>query len=364
MTSGSLVRMLLAAMVILAAVPIGWYWLARDGALSAYFASVLLAHIAALCALSIALALIWKAWDAPGSRALCLFLLAFGFYNGSVALSGAYRILLPGYAGTAYDLTQAFAIGGGLGALVSFSATFPGVLGSVEWTGAGRRWWSLLARFRRKAASLAVTLGAGSMVACCLAIDAIFFQPASYVGARQLLIELALVAGFGAASLNLWVAYRALGEGDRARIVWVAEGVVLLGLGVTAPLALKLSMSAAGAELPPTIDWYVWAFSEIGFVGCLAFAVFGRGAVDSALVFRRTTIAGGFAILALFLFSGIENLVTEFLVARLGLPDTLGTWVAGGFVALAFTPAYRWAEKRRRAHVAPPVSEFGGNSTL
>lgn len=339
-------RLFAATAAVLVGGAIVWYWVEPGVGLSTYTTSVLLGHIAGVCALLIACAVIWKAWHAPGAPALAVFLIAFCLYNGNVAILRMLHVLLPSGGDRAYNLALAVGIATALAALVRFSTQFPGSVrsGGSKPSGSGNRF----IRIRSTAASLQVVGLAGVLVALVLALDALLLRPTWYLGSSLVLIYAFMVLGFLIASLNLWVGYSKVGEEDRRRIVWVGQGVLILAIGVTIPLALRFASAAIRAELPSAVDWYVLALSELGFVLCLAFAVFGRGAIDPTLLFRRTTIAGGLTILGLFFFSGIENLATDLITSTVGLPDWAGTWIAGGLVALAFAPLYRRSARVKR----------------
>jgi hypothetical protein len=69
----------------------------------------------------------------------------------------------------------------------------------------------------------------------------------------------------------------------------------------------------------------------------LAYAVFVQGAVGPALVLRRGLLVGTGGVLAIFVFAGFENALTDLVVARIGLPGNLGTFVSAGALAVVVT---------------------------
>ena len=73
---------------------------------------------------------------------------------------------------------------------------------------------------------------------------------------------------------------------------------------------------------------------------CLAVAIFYRGAIDPALVIRKSTLYGALGVIFIVLFAGIENLIEETVEQRLGLPGMAGSLIAAGGVALALIPLH------------------------
>lgn len=355
---------LLATLLILAAAaPIVWYWAmlgveavadpSRAFWRRPFIVALVVGQGAGLAAAGIALALVWRAWGSRAARTLAVFLGAFCLYNGGLGLLRALQAMSPARGELAYDVVFAGAVAIGLGALVRFSALFPGpphASAAAEAPEAADGGEGRLHRVLRKlrgrsgeAGPVMIVAGAAWLL---MAAGGIFDWDA-LIGAG-LALELVLPLGFAVASLNLWTAYREAGPADRAKIFWVAEGVVLLFLGLFLPVSLDATLEVLGGNLPQWVHWYGVDVSLWGFVGCLAIAVFGRGAVHSDLVFRSTTMAGALTVLALFAFAGFENLVTDLVFARIGLPAAVGTWVAGGLVAVLLNPVYRWMERRLR----------------
>ncbi len=81
----------------------------------------------------------------------------------------------------------------------------------------------------------------------------------------------------------------------------------------------------------------------------LAYAVFVQGVVGPALVLRRGLWLGGGGALLVFLFAGLENVLTDQVVARIGLPGNLGTFLSAGVIAVVITAARDSLRKRRDA---------------
>jgi len=338
---------LAALLALLSAVPIIWYWLdlASQGTGpfdSRYVGSIVVGQGAGLGAVVIALLIAWRAWDHSGAtRSLAFFLGAFCLYNGSLGLTRSLRAVFPDYGGAVYDVVFGVAVGFGVGALVRFSALFPTVSRGGH-RSSGR--WRDRGRWLRQAFSRPAPVVIGATLLGIVAVSSELLDWSGMIGAGPA-VELGLPLGFSVASVNLWTSYADALESDRSKIFWVAEGVALLFLGIVFPVALDLALGAFGRELPQFIHWYAWAASMWGFIVCLAFAVFGRGAIPAGLLFRRTTLTGGVTVIALFFFAGLEDLVTDLVLSRTSLPDATGSWVAGGLVAVLLSPLYRRLER-------------------
>lgn len=353
-------QLLATLLILVAAAPIAWYWTmlgieavadpSRAFWRRPFLVALVVGQGAGVAAVGIALALVWRAWGSRAVRALAVFLGAFCLYNGGLGLLRALQAMSPDLGGRAYDLVFAGAVAIGLAALARFSALFPAPP-RVGWAGEGgvvseSRLHRRLRAMRARLGSVRPVVVMAVVAWVVMAADGIFDWD-TLIGAG-LAVELVMPLGFAVASLNLWTAYREAGPADRAKIFWVAEGVVLLFLGLFLPVSLDVTLETLGGDLPQWIHWYALDVSLWGFVACLAFAVFGRGAVHSDLVFRSTTMAGALTVLALFAFAGFENVVTDFVFSRIGLPAAVGTWVAGGLVAVLLNPVYRWMERRLR----------------
>ena len=144
--------------------------------------------------------------------------------------------------------------------------------------------------------------------------------------------------GFGAAGV-FEAQYRKGSEEDRRRILWMVQGSTLLAsipmcgfLLVMVSIWLHLPFDLEGAEP------IAFALGPAALVICWTMAVFLHGAVEPALVIRRSTITGLMSLLLIFLFAGAESLISDQVSPLVGLPQTFSSAVAGGIVALAFVP--------------------------
>jgi hypothetical protein len=85
----------------------------------------------------------------------------------------------------------------------------------------------------------------------------------------------------------------------------------------------------------------------------LAYAVFVQGVVGPALVLRRGFLLGGAGVLTVFLFSGLENFLTDVVVSRIGLPGHFGTFVSAGALAVIITTGREKLRASRKQRSAP-----------
>lgn len=155
---------------------------------------------------------------------------------------------------------------------------------------------------------------------------------------------------------NLRAGYVAANAEQRRQVYWLSLGmIVVLVVGLlTASLAL-LELTS-GWRLPIAL-WPYW----LGLVGLFAglcvtaFAILYKGALDPVLAIQRTLLYGGLVIVMVFLFSGLENLLTNYVVESLGFPSGWGAWIAGGLVALVLAPMHETLARRIRAREVKSV---------
>ena len=147
-------------------------------------------------------------------------------------------------------------------------------------------------------------------------------------------------------------AYRTASKSDRRRIAWLVHGMVLAFWAVLLVYVLPefyegwaaVHDGEGLAVIPgPTLAGIVRR--DVGtlipvflIVGSVAVSVFYSGAIDPELVLKRTTVYGALAVMFLFVFAGIEGLVSELVERSLGLPGLFGSALVGGFLALVIVP--------------------------
>jgi len=159
----------------------------------------------------------------------------------------------------------------------------------------------------------------------------------------------------------LRAAFPLANAGDRHRIAWIVEGFTLAAL----LLAFSVLFEALGfvgnrriANLADSLGGFLLYAAALGLVASVAFSVFYHGALDSALILRRTALYGILALALTTLFAVIETVASNDLAAMLGVSQSLGTVAASVSVALAFGPL----RKRIEVVVARLLAEDSGTS--
>jgi hypothetical protein len=317
-----------------------------------------------LLAAMLALVLIWRTGERPDTRALALFFVFLPLFNFDSPLRNL------GVLGDSRVVDSAATVLGAatwwlaLAAFLRFSAVFPRPLTPAHLHAAGLpRWRSRLLDAKAVwvsalllgllSGSLGVLMETGAGVP--LPLTAILFA-----------LLLALIVGFLWTIVqgvrHLRIRYRTSGPADRRRILWVVQGfflamwAIFIGIAGLLPAAL-----AAAAEAPwiwPTLPVLAIAAAPLVITVFLAIAIFYDGAIDPALVIRRTALYGAFGVVLTFLFAGVENLASSAIGARLGVPEGWAGWIGAGTVALVFGFA-RDGLSRLLGRIVGPVTRSG-----
>jgi hypothetical protein len=300
-------------------------------------------------AATLAQVLAWKSWDRRDARVLATFLALLSYPLAGEPVWGMLRASgIPRWGIMAVDTLFPLAAVAAMAMLIRFSALFPRplnpgdlrahsrsraarfVVAAQVWTMGGTRlrraalWFCMLAVVLPQAISIASGGGAAGMIAG---------QISRYVTVAALLATLVI------APANLRASYRRADAAERRHIFWVLEGCVLVAAVVLIASALKLLQNATGYT-PPVPYWFALSLMG-GFMGlltCLAFAMFGSGALDPALAIRRTAVASAVGLMTVVLFATLEQLLQGYVGARLGLSDRAGGVLTGVAVGLAFEP--------------------------
>jgi hypothetical protein len=69
-----------------------------------------------------------------------------------------------------------------------------------------------------------------------------------------------------------------------------------------------------------------------------AVAIFYAGSVDPGLVLRRSTVYGALGALGILLFAGLEDVLSNWMASRIGLPGIVGSLLAGSLAAGVMIP--------------------------
>jgi hypothetical protein len=153
-------------------------------------------------------------------------------------------------------------------------------------------------------------------------------------------------------ALLLWIeglifvvmaAFQNASDVDRRRIEWIAfvpTATALALLALLYPLLIGHWLFATRGSL----NWahvatlFSAPIMALVVLGALAMSMFYRGAIDPALMLRRSALYSLLGVVLTTLFVAVEGAMSNELVARLGLPQQLGSIAAGTAVALAFAP--------------------------
>lgn len=138
---------------------------------------------------------------------------------------------------------------------------------------------------------------------------------------------------------------------DRRAVEWIYWSVMLaamlFGLSFLGAMAWALTGDIGGSM---KAFFYTAILGPIlialTLVNALAMSVFYRGAVDPALMVRRTALYSVLGVLLTALFVAMEGALSSQVIMRVGLPSETGAVVAGTAVALAFGPARNRVELR------------------
>lgn len=283
----------------------------------------------AIIASGSAMVIALRAWRTREARLLTWYLVfagcTFNVFAMHAVASGRFNGYVPGVA-----LVASTASALGIAALLHFSAVIAGIstrsmppmrTGALSdvvfrvamWTGHGGRLWA-----------------AGAALAVLFALGIVPFSLLSGIliaAATAVLMLTLLTAGFRA------------GDAERRnRIRWVIAAVVAGGAILIIDAALLLMYRATGIELP-ILGWDAWLL----ILGCLTAlllimaAVFYHGAIDPALVIRRSLLAAVAGPLAVFMYAGVEEAMTSYVATRLRLDPRYGSWMTAGLFAVLVT---------------------------
>jgi hypothetical protein len=327
----------------------------------------------ALVACALAALLVWKAADRADARALTLFLCFLAIFWGSlfrfleVTVGEGTVSASLSYGDGWVSRTASFGFVLAVAAFVRFSALFPRPLAADRLPPARR--FPALRRLRAAFLSAPVVWGVTAVALILLelappVLARLAGVPDTGAGAPAFvpaMIGLALftyvalpLAAFALGTRNLRASYRSASADERRRILWVVAGfavsawLILGALGLLfAIAALDVQLEALGVVVPVAIF-----IAPLVLVTCAAIGILRSGAVDPALVLRRSTVYGALGVLAVIAFASLENALSALVEARLGLPGVIGSMIAGALVAAVLIPVRAPLQRMvaRRAH--------------
>ncbi len=299
--------------------------------------TLVLGNGAAWGACLLAVAVAWRAPQYPATSPMALFLCL-----GALAYGVSTLGLRSGFVGmSAVSITvvkRALALGllvAMSGSLVRMAVLYPDAF--VPGPSDQRFARSLRGRIERWAGGAYAWLGIAASAVLCLGLE-LFLSPSGQV------LAVVCASLFVNGALRVFQAqYRNSVQEDRSRILWMVQGSVL---SVTVPMYgfLLVNTSASFHVLEGAYP-IAYALGPVALVICWTTAIFLHGAVDPALVIRRSAITGALSLLLLFLFAGAQSLVEGQISPLIGLPPIFSSAIAAGLVALAFVPLNAFLRK-------------------
>ncbi len=140
--------------------------------------------------------------------------------------------------------------------------------------------------------------------------------------------------------------YTVANAADRQRMLWLVEGCLAVIWFGFLFMPVSLGFDIAGREPPDMLYAIMFPALLLTILTCLAIAVFGKGALDSSLVIRRTALYGLLGGVLFVIFAVVENVAADLVALRFGISQHIGSWVAAGVLALLARPAHNWLQRR------------------
>lgn len=142
---------------------------------------------------------------------------------------------------------------------------------------------------------------------------------------------------------------------DRRRLLWLLAGIVaaLYAFFLGGVLLMAYVVSVGVDHEIPILFAAAISLSPLPFllflIALIGAALVG-GALDPGLALRRAMIVSSLGAFGLFLFAVVESALSDTLLAGLGAPPGLGSWVAAGTAAVALRPLQRWIDSLLSRH--------------
>jgi hypothetical protein len=139
--------------------------------------------------------------------------------------------------------------------------------------------------------------------------------------------------------LYFYITFRSGDTQARAKVLWFLEAAV----AVVAVSVIVLGVRAVLGDTPaPTLraslSLVLTVLNNLALTTCFVAAVFYAGAIDPALVVRKTLVIGTTASLLLFVFAAFEHYLVHLLVHGVGVTNSIATAVLGALFGYAFHP--------------------------
>jgi hypothetical protein len=139
--------------------------------------------------------------------------------------------------------------------------------------------------------------------------------------------------------LFFYITFRSGNAQARAKVLWFMEAAVALLALIVILLGVRAVLGDTPAPtLRASLSLVLTSLNGIVLTTCFAAAVFYAGAIDPALVVRRTLVIGTTVTVLLFAFAAIEHYLVHLLVHGIGVTDSIATAILGALFGYAFHP--------------------------
>lgn len=139
------------------------------------------------------------------------------------------------------------------------------------------------------------------------------------------------------------------GTEERRSVKWLLSSLWIPFL-LLSPLAMGIGLLSESNPAVQFTSQLAFGLVPWVFVVIVAYAVFIRGALDPALILRRSTVFSVLALIGFTLFSGVENALSNVVEDVIGLPSFVGGLIAGALVGGLLLPL----RTRVESLTAPP----------
>jgi hypothetical protein len=156
--------------------------------------------------------------------------------------------------------------------------------------------------------------------------------------------------------LYFYITFRSGDTQARAKVLWFLEAVVAFVMVAVIVLGVRAVLGDTPAPtLRASLSLVLTVVNDLALTTCFVVAVFYAGAIDPALVVRKTLVVGATASLLLFVFAAFEHYLVHLLVHGIGVTNSIATAVLGALCGYAFHPV-----KHRLEHLLKRLLPSGG----
>jgi hypothetical protein len=236
-----------------------------------------------------------------------------------------------------------------LGASLYIRATqrFPRAIGPADVMASPTIWGRV--RVLRVASTFLLRPCAVWVVVACLTSLLILSSNVYIAGAVRIVIVLL-------GMLYFYITFRSGDTQARAKVLWFLEAVVAFVMVAVIVLGVRAVLGDTPAPtLRASLSLVLTVVNDLALTTCFVVAVFYAGAIDPALVVRKTLVVGATASLLLFVFAAFEHYLVHLLVHGIGVTNSIATAVLGALCGYAFHPV-----KHRLEHLLKRLLPSGG----